>query len=144
MRWLKIILPAAILAGMCVYSLFELPCQVTFLSSCLRDPGAFDGQMVAATGCRVVAVNGSQFTVMQFGREAAVKGSIPGLEKGQYIDFTGRFHKEGWLELGKYHVSSRQSRLIKLGVSLIPLFILGYMLFVSFRRIRNSTEIFPQ
>ena len=136
LRWLKIILPAAILAGMCVYSLIEGPRRAPFLSSCLLYPEYFDGCVVAATGCRVMAVGSDMFTVSHSGQNADIKGIIPGLEKGQYVDVLGRFHKEGWLELEKYHVSSRRARLIKLGVSLIPLAVVGYMLCISLRSIR--------
>jgi hypothetical protein len=144
LRWLKILLPAVILAGMCAYSLFEGPRRVPYLSSCLRDPVAFDGRVIAATGCRVAEVQENGFIVRHFGKEAFIKGMIPGLAEGQYVDFVGRFHKQGRFELEKYHVSSRRARLIKLGVSLIPLAVVGYMLCISFRRIRTSTEMFIQ
>jgi len=137
LRWLKIILPAAILAGLCAYSFFEGPRRVPFLSSSLRDPEAFDGCMVAAAGCRVAAVNGAEFTVSLFGQQAVIKGIIPGLEKGQYVDVLGRFHKEGWLAMEKYHVSSRSARLIKLGVSLFPPVVVGLLLVASFPSVKQ-------
>lgn len=136
-RWycLKLTLPIILLLAVCGYSLVFGPRQMIYVSNCLDNPEAGDGRTVVAAVVPVTSVSDDGFTVRCFERDARIKGRIPGLTEGQFVDVRGRFHKEdGWVEMERYHVWSRSARWTKLGVSLIPLAVVGWMLAESFGR----------
>lgn len=132
--WLKLAVPIIILLGLCGYSLVFGSRQMIYVSDCMDNPEACDGKRVVANVAPVTVVNAEGFTVNCFGFCAKVMGRIPGLSVGQFVDVSGRFHKEGWLEMERFHVCSRSARWIKLGVSLIPLVVVGILLILSFGR----------
>lgn len=133
--WLKLTLPIILLLAICGYSLVFGPHQRIYVSDCLDDPETCDGRMAVATVAPVTSISDDGFTVRCFERDARIKGQISGLTEGQFVDVRGRFHKEdGRVEMERYHVCSRSARWIKLGVSLIPLAVVGWMLAESFGR----------
>ncbi|MFC2061951.1 hypothetical protein ACFLUV_05510 [Elusimicrobiota bacterium] len=106
------------------------------LSDCLADPAAYNlTELKIANDAVILNVKYNSFTILSRGNTIPVK--ITGNQRinesavGRYISLAAVYHKEGYLEMKKYHV--HYFRRIKMLVSVIIAAIISIIFLLNYR-----------
>lgn len=127
---LKLFLALFSIILLCIYGYINGPKQNIYFVDCLNNREECNGKEVLAVVGKVTSVEKKGFKMLHGGKEILVVGMPDGIRKGLYIDVLGTFHREGYLEMNTYHI--HMERTIKLYVSLIPVFIVSFLLLKNF------------
>jgi len=102
------------------------------LQMCLNDPAAFDSTLIEISAETVVTkITPTGFVIRQMGRQVPVIGQNKGIRVNEFISLLAVFHKEGWLELVRFHIAKK--RRLKIVVSILPVPIVLLIFFRQYR-----------
>ena len=130
-RWFYIAILTILTGILCYYSARCHPW--TDLKSCLNDPEAFDLRVVEQFDEPVIGKllpDGFMLHHRQ-GPPVRVYADTTGLVQGEYIGMKAVFHREGYLEALSLRVA--RNRRYKIGLSMIPVIIIGILFIRVFR-----------
>jgi hypothetical protein len=102
------------------------------LAMCLAEPERYDGRRIEVANETVVQdILDHGFTIRYLGKTILVKGETAGVKKGEFLSLIAVFHKEGWLELEKFHIAIY--RRWKIWVSVLPVILFAFMFVRRYR-----------
>jgi hypothetical protein len=102
------------------------------LAMCLARPDRYDGRRIEVANETIVQdIFADGFTIRYLGHIVTVKGDTTGVKKGEFLSLVIVFHKEGWLELEKFHIAIY--RRWKIWVSVLPVILFAILFFRQYR-----------
>ncbi|MDI6793510.1 MAG: hypothetical protein QME81_11705 [bacterium] len=130
-RGLKIFLLSGVILLGCLYGWHSRPECETWFQDGLADPEQFDGKEIVAFYKEVKFLTEDGFQLKDGKDEIPVTGQIPGVKEGDFISLTAIFHREGYLELKRFHI--HYGRQLKQVVSLVPFLLILIFFFKQYR-----------
>lgn len=122
-----------IIAGL--YNDYIYKRDVIELSDCMADPVKYDGEILEINlDAKIMDITEGSFTLNYRGNIIPVLQSTSGPAEfsiGDYISILGVFHKEGYLEMKKYHI--HRFRNLKIVSSLIMALFFPLIFIILFR-----------
>ncbi|MEW5766338.1 MAG: hypothetical protein AB1797_01755 [bacterium] len=129
-RGLKISFLSGLIVLGCLYGWQARPKCETWFQDGLAEPERFDGKEVVAFTKKVKFLRKDGFQLKDGKDEIPVRGQIPGLKEGDYLSLTAIFHREGYLELKRFHI--HHGRQLKRVVSLPPFLLILILFFKQY------------
>lgn len=122
---------STILAGLIFFGATRNP-WVT-LNEALARPNQYDGRVINLfIYPKIERVTADGFDIIEAGKPLIhVFGDTTGLKVGEYVGLQAIFHKEGYLVAIRAEIAKR--RRYKVFLSLIPVLVVGFLFFRSFR-----------
>jgi hypothetical protein len=139
MRTIGMLLLLSAVLGLCIYNARTNPW--ISVSDCLEDPEAYDGKMVARYREPMIGeIFPDGFRLLQKQAPSIrVFSDTTGLVSGEFVGMRAIFHKQGYLEAISIHVAKRRRH--KIGISVVPVFFIGFLLWKYFNWNRKKRWI---
>lgn len=140
MRWAMAAGLVMVIVILCVYAGLYHPGLT--LEECLSRPAACDGAVIYTPHESTIGdiVEGG-FSLRWGGMEIQVRGAVPPLSSGTYVQVKGVFHKEGYIDALAIHVG--RYRRLKMAASVVGAAIALYLVWKNFGwdpRVRALTK----